>query len=266
VQTLSPAEVAARFLTSDTGSQKEANVGIKTLIGACIALVLLIVGCQAAANPSSTPPVAAPSSIAASGTPVTTSAVAVTPPAQPSATPSGGPTTATTPTPAKVEEKSETPSAGEEAAEGPPMPNPLPTVAPGGNPVYAPVPGADITKNGAAASIHGSAVTGQALFGQNCAVCHGPEGKGGVANPGSDDGTAPPLNPIDPGFKASAKGDPAAFARDIDLFLQHGSRPAGSNPSVSMIPWGDQNRLSQQQIADVEAYVMQLNGLTWPSP
>src|SRR5712692_3540658 len=31
-----------------------------------------------------------------------------------------------------------------------------------------------------------------------------------------------------------------------------------------MIPWGDRQLLSQQQIADVEAYVMQLNGVYWP--
>lgn len=158
-----------------------------------------------------------------------------------------------------------TPTVGEEAAEGPPQPNALPTVGPGGNPAFAPVAGVDITKNGAAASIHGSATAGQTIFAQNCVACHNVDGKGGLVNPGSEDGTVPPLNPIDPGFKASAKGDPAAFAREIDLFIQHGSRPSGSSPALSMIAWGDQGKLTQQQIADVEAYVMQLNGVSWPS-
>ena len=31
-----------------------------------------------------------------------------------------------------------------------------------------------------------------------------------------------------------------------------------------MSAWGDKGKLTQQQIADVEAYVMQLNGVSWP--
>ena len=145
----------------------------------------------------------------------------------------------------------------------PPEPNPLTPLAPGGNPEFAPVPGADLSKNGPAASIHGSLQAGQLVFTQNCLACHGVDGKGGFPNAGSDDGTVPALNPIDPGFAAAAKGDPAAFAREIDLFIQHGSRPSGPNPMLSMVPWGDAKRLTQQQIADVEAYVMQLNGVSW---
>jgi mono/diheme cytochrome c family protein len=136
------------------------------------------------------------------------------------------------------------------------MPNPLPTGAPN--------PTADITRNGGAASVHGSAAAGQVVFDQHCAVCHGPAGKGGVPNPGSDDGAVPPLNPIDPRFNASANGDPAAFAREIDRFIQHGSRPTGPNPEHLMPAWGDQQSLTQQQVADVEAYVIRLNGLSWP--
>ena len=105
----------------------------------------------------------------------------------------------------------------------------------------------------------GNATAGQVVYAQNCAACHGPEGKGGVANPGSDDGTVPPLNPIDPGFAAAAKGDSSEFAGGLDLYIQHGSRPAGDSPALSMIPWGDANKLTQQQIADVEAYIFQLN-------
>jgi uncharacterized repeat protein (TIGR01451 family) len=72
------------------------------------------------------------------------------------------------------------------------------------------------------------------------------------------------MNPIDPGFLEQARGDPVAFVRAIDRFIQHGSRPAGDDPDRSMIPWGDRGLLSQDQIADAEAYVMQLNGLYWP--
>jgi mono/diheme cytochrome c family protein len=238
---------------------------------------------------ASVTPAATASASAPSTTPVSTPAAtgALTPGATPSSavaatsaaagaaaavsTPSGvlptaAPTIPVTPGQARQEERTETPTPGEEGEEGPPAPNPLPTLAAGGNPLYAAVPGADVTKNGSAATIHGSVAAGQTVYAQSCAMCHGPQGKGGVPNVGSEDGTVPPLNPIDPGFKASAKGDPATFAREIDLFIQHGSQPSGSNPSVAMIPWGDQKRLTQQQIADVEAYVMQLNGLAWPSP
>jgi uncharacterized repeat protein (TIGR01451 family) len=134
-----------------------------------------------------------------------------------------------------------------------PQPNPLPSVS-----------GVNIFANGPAASIHGNPAAGQALFVSQCASCHNDRGTGNLPNRGSDDGTVPSLNPIDPGFYASAGGDPAAFAREVDLFVQHGSRPAGPNPQLSMVPWGDQQMLTPQQIADVEAYVMQLSGVYWP--
>jgi mono/diheme cytochrome c family protein len=77
-----------------------------------------------------------------------------------------------------------------------------------------------------------------------------------VKNPGSDDGTAPPLKPIDPEF---ASKTPSAFAANIDRFIQHGSIPDGPNPVLLMPNWGDSRALSQQEIADVEAYLMRLN-------
>jgi uncharacterized repeat protein (TIGR01451 family) len=144
-----------------------------------------------------------------------------------------------------------------------PQPNPLASIL-GGPSTFAPVPGVNIFANGPAATIHGNPAAGQKLFANECASCHNDRGIGNLPNPGSNDGTVPPLNPIDPGFYGSAGGDPAGFAQEIDLFVQHGSRPAGPNPQLNMIPWGDHNLLSQQQIADVEAYVMQLNGVYWP--
>lgn len=144
-----------------------------------------------------------------------------------------------------------------------PQPNPLAPVPPG-NPIFAPVPGVNIFANGPAVSIHGDPAKGRVLFAQNCVTCHNDRGIGGVPNPGSDDGTVPALNPIDPGFLEDANGDPGVFARDIDLFIQHGSRPSGPDPQLSMVGWGDHKLLSQDQIADIEAYVMQLNGIYWP--
>ncbi len=90
----------------------------------------------------------------------------------------------------------------------------------------------------------------------NCVPCHGNQGKGGVVNAGSSDGTVPSLNPIDPSI---ANKDPHVFAYNVDLFVEHGSTPDGSNPALKMPAWGDSKGLAPQQIADVIAYVMSLN-------
>jgi mono/diheme cytochrome c family protein len=112
---------------------------------------------------------------------------------------------------------------------------------------------------GEAASLVGDGMSGEALFAKTCASCHGPQGTDKILNPGSDDGMVPSLNPIDPQL---ADNDPAVFAANIDRFLQHGSVPDGSNPELFMPDWGDSRTLTQKQIADLEAYVMRLNGVT----
>jgi mono/diheme cytochrome c family protein len=109
---------------------------------------------------------------------------------------------------------------------------------------------------GAAINLVGDAASGQNVFVANCEQCHNPQGKGGYANPGSSDGTVPALNPIDPTLKSA---DDKEFATNLDLFIEHGSRPAGPNPSRSMLPWGDKALLTPQEIADVIAYVISLN-------
>jgi mono/diheme cytochrome c family protein len=112
---------------------------------------------------------------------------------------------------------------------------------------------------GEAASLTGDMSAGQDLFAKRCAYCHGPQGTDKVANPGSDDGTVPPLNPID---SELANKDAATFAANIDRFIQHGSIPEGPDPQLFMPDWGDSKTLSQQQIADLEAYIMHLNGVS----
>ena len=144
---------------------------------------------------------------------------------------------------------------------GPPTPNPLP---PGANALVGPVPGVDITGAGPASAIHGDPVAGATKFHAMCASCHGDRGTAGIDNPGSSDGTVPVLNPIDPGFVADANGNPAVFAHDIDLFVQHGSQPAGPKPLISMPGFGDHKLVPQQDLADIEAFVMGLNGVFWP--
>jgi mono/diheme cytochrome c family protein len=133
-----------------------------------------------------------------------------------------------------------------------PTETPLPPNAPTPEPAQPSLPGAP----GPAASLSGDTARGQLVFGSNCAACHGPEGVQGIPNPGSDDGSVPVLNPID---STIANSDPKVFAANVDLFVEHGSVPSGPGPQIMMPPFGDQKLLTDQQIADVIAYVMRLN-------
>jgi mono/diheme cytochrome c family protein len=109
---------------------------------------------------------------------------------------------------------------------------------------------------GEAVNLTGDPKKGAEIFRLDCVGCHNLEGKGGFANPGSDDGTVPPLDPIDPTIYSK---DYKTFATNLDLFIQHGSTPSGPDPGLIMPAWGDDKRLTQQQIADVIAYVISLN-------
>jgi mono/diheme cytochrome c family protein len=113
-------------------------------------------------------------------------------------------------------------------------------------------------RSGPAAAITGNASMGAATFKNICEACHGPEGTDKIPNPGSDDGTVPPLNPIDRHlFNENAQ----AFIGHIDRIIQHGSIPKGPHPALHMLPFGDDHTLTQAQIANVEAYVLKLNGV-----
>jgi mono/diheme cytochrome c family protein len=109
---------------------------------------------------------------------------------------------------------------------------------------------------GEAINLIGDLNNGEMIFKAHCASCHGDQGTDDVPNPGSGDGTVPALNPIDPLLK-----DPVyrVFATNIDLFIQHGSVPEGTIPFRTMPGWGDKGALTQQQIADVIAYIISLN-------
>lgn len=67
---------------------------------------------------------------------------------------------------------------------------------------------------------------------------------------------SPPLNQIDPTL---ASRDYKQFAAKIDLFIYPGSAPEGKNPERKMPAEGDQKMLTQQQSADVIAYIISLN-------
>jgi mono/diheme cytochrome c family protein len=133
-------------------------------------------------------------------------------------------------------------------------PTPLPPGAPTPEPARPSMPG----EAGHAVSLEGDADQGRPMFGRYCAKCHGPEGVQGVCNPGSDDGSVPALNPIDPTI---ANPDPTVFGTNVDLFIEHGSIPEGSAPMVMMPSFGDSNMLTDQEIAALIAYVIGLNEL-----
>lgn len=107
-----------------------------------------------------------------------------------------------------------------------------------------------------ASNIIGNAAHGSLLFKRQCESCHGVNGKGGIPNPGSLAGKVPGLNPID---KILYNKDPNIFAENIDRFIQHGSIPTGTNPSLKMFDYGDSRALTQQKIAHIEAFVLYLN-------
>jgi len=109
---------------------------------------------------------------------------------------------------------------------------------------------------GDAVNLTGDSNAGEKIFVDQCQMCHGLQGTDNVLNPGSDDGTIPALNPID---STLVSADYKTFAYNLDLFIENGSRPAGVNPARWMPPWGAKNGLTQQQIADVIAYVISLN-------
>jgi ubiquinol-cytochrome c reductase cytochrome b subunit len=104
----------------------------------------------------------------------------------------------------------------------------------------------------------GSSSRGAELFVLNCQACHGANGTDKVPNPGSQDGTVPSLNPID---RDLFDKDPVGFIRKIDPFLQNGSTPEGPNPALRMPAFGKTLALSQEQISNLEAYILRLNGV-----
>jgi mono/diheme cytochrome c family protein len=135
-----------------------------------------------------------------------------------------------------------------------------PTSSAASNPAPAAEPLTALQKAqaGRAADIIGSAEQGKMLFDSQCVSCHANAGRGGVANTGSDDKFVPSLNPID---RVLFSKDAHEFAVRIDSYLQHGSRPDGVNPRLVMPAFGDNNSLTQQQISNIEAYVLKLNGI-----
>ena len=108
---------------------------------------------------------------------------------------------------------------------------------------------------GPAAALTGNANRGKPLFGQNCAPAMGRRACWSSES-GSEDGSVPVLNPIDATIVSK---DPKVFISNLDLFIEHGSVPAGDDPAMLMPSFGDATMLASQDIADIMAYIMQLN-------
>jgi mono/diheme cytochrome c family protein len=138
----------------------------------------------------------------------------------------------------------------------PPAEEPTATPLPPGAPTPEPAQPSEPGGPGPAASLAGDIGRGKPLFGLYCAICHGPEGVQGIPNPGSDDGSVPVLNPID---LTIVNPDLQIFGQNVDRFIQHGSIPEGSAPLLMMPPFGDRQMLTEQEIADLIAFVVSLN-------
>ena len=118
-----------------------------------------------------------------------------------------------------------------------------------------------------AIGIIGDKEHGAILFHQSCIMCHGPHGNNktpgytAYLNGNQSNGTqapkgVPSLNPID---RDVYNMDPQLFAQRIDQFIQHGIPNTEGGPN--MPAFGDSHALTQAQIADLEAYVLSLNGV-----
>ena len=108
---------------------------------------------------------------------------------------------------------------------------------------------------GVAVTLASDAARGAQVYKKSCVSCHGAKGEGNVANPGSKDGRVPPLNPIDPEIAAPYI---KTFTKNIDIYIEHGSKPEGVKPALNMPAFGDEKKLTPQQIADVIAYTISI--------
>jgi hypothetical protein len=68
----------------------------------------------------------------------------------------------------------------------------------------------------------------------------------------------PGLNPIAPDLRGAST---TTFIENIDRYIQYGSVPAGPAPALKMPDFGVSDTLTQQQISQLEAYILQLNGV-----
>jgi hypothetical protein len=69
------------------------------------------------------------------------------------------------------------------------------------------------------------------------------------------------VSPLAPIARGLFSDDPVVFAENIDRFIQHGATPPGSNSALQMPAFGATRALTQPEIANIEAYILSLNGV-----
>ena len=128
------------------------------------------------------------------------------------------------------------------------------SASPSSAPVATAAPAAAVT----IVKMIGDSKHGAILFELDCAKCHGKAGQGHVPDPGSQTGMVAPLAPIARGLFSD---DPVVFAANIDRFIQLGATPPGPDPALQMPAFGTTRSLTTPEIANIEAYVLFLNGV-----
>jgi len=101
--------------------------------------------------------------------------------------------------------------------------------------------------SGSPAPLPGDPTAGATLYAANCAACHGPGMAGNIG---------PALNPIAKLPKVPNSLDPTFL---IDIITNGRKHQAGDPGSVDMPPKGNNTSLTDQNIKDLAAYIIQQN-------
>lgn len=108
---------------------------------------------------------------------------------------------------------------------------------------------------GKSIDIIGNSANGKNLYDLYCLQCHGPNGNT-TADHFQNLSGVPSINPIN---RSIFNEDINKFLQNIDIFIQYGASNKDNGPN--MPAFGATHVLTQEQIADIEAYVLQINGV-----
>jgi mono/diheme cytochrome c family protein len=113
----------------------------------------------------------------------------------------------------------------------------------------SPSPNASGSAATGSTALPGDPAKGEALYGPNCATCHGGGLEGGIG---------PALNPIEklPGISDAQKLSPA-FLIDI---ITNGRQPQAGDPRTTAMPAkGGNDKLTEQDVKDLASYIIVQN-------
>jgi mono/diheme cytochrome c family protein len=105
-----------------------------------------------------------------------------------------------------------------------------------------------------AAALPGDPARGATLYGQNCAACHGAALTGGIG---------PALNPIEKLPGVSNPLDPTFL---IDIITNGRIHQAGDPRTTDMPKKGGNSNLTDQDVKDMAAYIIEQNGIKGGAP